>query len=304
MDWGYSIRLVTACGTGDLATLQAGLALPGVRHTLLTSNEYSQTLLHIACRRGHPDMVRAILALPSEDTEHVTNLRDWEGLSPIHAACAGGCVEMLKLLLSHPAVILYKVDKQGWTCLHHAAANGRAAIIRVLLPHIIRTLADYQVKRFWRPTKTRSALTALDLAIVHRHMEAVKVLLCLGRPWLPRNFSTISGYLAINALVQSYVLNSEATVSKLRLELGFACEEAAALFAIVVFLSEGLLAFRIRERVLRQRRRRFLQMLERLPVELQMRICCLTFGLDKPHLLSEETEPAFCHLAAHYLSSK
>jgi len=128
---------------------------------------------------------------------------------------------------------------------------------------------------------------------------------------VPTALSTFSRHEATRILLKSYEADREATVGRLRVELGFALEDAAALFAIIVFLSEGLIDFcskeRVRDRFLiarRTRDRRFLRILGRLPMELQMRLCCLTFELDIPHLLSDRTEHAFSALAGLCLHMK
>lgn len=69
------------------------------------------TLLHWACDRGHPEVVKYLLQSSADVT-----LTDSDGQSALHYACSCGRAEIAQLLLEHRADPKVK-DKEGNTAL-------------------------------------------------------------------------------------------------------------------------------------------------------------------------------------------
>jgi ankyrin repeat protein len=118
-----------------------------------------QTPLHLACRKGHTDIVKLLLkyhavsnlqdeegntalhyainmesadCLLSEEYKTNPNIPNRRGQTPLHVAAAKGNVGIIDLLIRHGADqdIL---DDQGQTAFHFAAANGHSSVILILL---------------------------------------------------------------------------------------------------------------------------------------------------------------------------
>lgn len=68
---------------------------------------------------------------PFEDV----NVRDENGLTPLHLAAQSGNIERLKQILTVPGVNVNCSDYGGWTPLHYAAQGGFKDIVEVLLSH-------------------------------------------------------------------------------------------------------------------------------------------------------------------------
>jgi len=99
------------------------------------------------------------------------------------------------------------------------------------------------------------------------------------------------------ALLERYTLDPATTRHEVRLELGFQRSCAAELFALIVFLCEGLLEVH-RLTLPSSRGDSFFRVAMQLPMELQMLLCHRTVASCLNHVLTEDSEPAFRSLAA------
>ena len=79
-----------------------------------------------------------------------------------------------------------------------------------------------------------------------------------------------------------------------RLELDWYDNVAAEMFALVVFVSDGLLQTK---ETTPSPAARFFEIAARLPLELQMVLCFRQMGSDKEIILGKESEVAFKELA-------
>ncbi|KAL7851688.1 hypothetical protein AOLI_G00220440 [Acnodon oligacanthus] len=170
-----------------------------VRELLNDEDSEGCTPLHYACRLGIPDSVKNMLGLEvSLDQkskqkksalhfaaeygrintchrllETMTDTRllnegDEKGMTPLHLASRCGHVKVVELLLRKGA--LFHSDYKGWSCLHHAAAEGFTQTMETLLISNIKLL-----------DKTDGdGNTALHLAARAGHVAAIRLLLCRG----------------------------------------------------------------------------------------------------------------------------
>ena len=220
-------------------------------------NEKGWTLLHCACRESHRSaVIPLLLAHPDIDV----NVKDTNGDTPFSYSCNGraSCVrEMLK----DSRVKVNEPNKYGWTPLRRAALNGRHDVIK-----------------WWIASG--------------REMD-------LGKPGDIDKTDAIGaakkdGKTEVVSLLERFKSDAAKTRHDMRVELGWYDEAAAEMFALVVFVSDGLL--QVNETTLTPAAR-FFEMARRLPLELQMMLCYRVMGSDKEIIHGIESEVAFKELA-------
>jgi len=113
------------------------------------------TALHMACDRGHLQLVQVLLAHPAIDV----NLQSSSGSTPLLFACVNGQFEVVKLLLRDGRAKMNVPDSQGRTPLWHATSNDHLKIVQLLLLVGGKTL-DVRQGGSYRD----QLLTPLDLA--------------------------------------------------------------------------------------------------------------------------------------------
>ena len=85
--------------------------------------------LHIACGQKDPRVVANLLQCPDVDVNQAT--RDFMH-TPLHVAACCGAADVVRVLAQHN-VRLNAKDTEGFTALHHAAAQGYRAVVEELL---------------------------------------------------------------------------------------------------------------------------------------------------------------------------
>ncbi len=100
--------------------------------------------LHIACQKGHLDVVDALLkTLEYEETDKIVNLnlRNQYGHTPLHVACLHGHLDIVNALLmtleneqqSHKQVdVNLQTQNNSWTPLITSCKNGFLTIVQAL----------------------------------------------------------------------------------------------------------------------------------------------------------------------------
>jgi len=316
--------LITACKEGDLTFVVSALADPdstGVAKLLATVDDCSRTPFHYACYASHLEIVKVLLDSTTLDVTRSLNGADFQNLTPVHVACHNGHVEVLRLLLAHRGLDLTKVDERGWTALHFAASGGQVEVIKILLPFMIHPPANlrflYPMKVI-NPSRIRQkiprkkkrdeqlySMTALHVAQIQGQLEAIKWMLAIPTFRFFPFINDLSRSPVIRSLVQSYVADEVRTRSRLRVELGLAHEDAAALFILVFSLADDLLRITTMDDkkyckeyiAKRWIMRRFLKVARRLPLDLQMRLCNVIYGVNQDCIPEKATMPAFRALA-------
>jgi len=108
------------------------------------------------------------------------------------------------------------------------------------------------------------------------------------------------GETEVVTLLERFKENPEETRHAVRVELGWHDEAAAEMFALVVFVSDGLLQI---NETTPSPAARFFSITRRLPLELQMVVCHLVVGSSKEIIPGKDSEAAFKSLAQSLLWS-
>jgi len=212
------------------------------------------SLLRVACRFERDSIVALLLTHPDIDV----NLASRDEWTPFYTACYNGHTRCVRLLLNDPRVRVNEAIN-GFTPLWEVAENGFIDIVRWWIAS--GREMDFGV---FGDRKT-------DVLGVARKKNSMQVVPLLER--------------AKN--------NLEKTRYELRLELGFDDQVAAEVFALMVFVSDGLLAIRGEDKAVR-----FFAIATQLPLELQMELCHRLVGSCKEFVPVGNSEMAFKRLAS------
>jgi len=215
----------------------------------------------------------------------------------LHIACDGDRrYAVIPLLLAHPDIDVNVKDKYGATPFDLACVNGHTSCVREMLK-------DSRVK----VNEPHSVgITPFYRAAVDGGLDVVKWWIAsgremdLGKPGEVYTTDAIGaakkyGKTEVATLLERFKNDASKTRHGVRVELGLLNELAAEMFALVVFVSDGLL--QINETTTPSPAARFFNIAARLPLELQMVLCFRQVGSDKEIIPGKESEVAFKELA-------
>jgi hypothetical protein len=234
------------------------------------------------------------------------NESQWTAL---HRASQNGHVEVVKVLLTHPHINVNCKSNFGWTPLSHVCYEGGESIVCVLLK-------DHRVNVTMTDHKQR---TPLWLASCGGYDGVVELLMASGRDlgdikntkaaWGGKDYTVLEiardrRYSKVVSLLESFLANPSQTRYEIRIKLGVFDELSAAVFALIVFVCDDLLQLRHTASVssIIDQTVRFFSIATKLPMEVQMILCCRAVGSMKQNILRKDSEPAFKSLARSLLS--
>jgi len=216
---------------------------------------------------------------------------DMHGNTLLHRACLGShCSPVIPLLLAHPEVDVNVKNRYGFAPFFGACEYGTTSCVREMLK-------DSRVKV---NEPTHYGYTPLWNAAYFGHPDIVKWWIAsgremdLGKPGDYKDTIRVAeqgGKIEVAALLQRFKDNPVVTRYAMRVELGFLDELAAEMFALVVFVSDGLLQFN--DTTTTTPAARFFSIARSLPLELQMVLCFRQVGLHKEIIPGKESELAF-----------
>ena len=165
-------------------------------NTLPMKNDRAWTLLHLASRDGHEDVIKFLLANGSD--VNAVDKNEWTAL---HLAAQSGHEKVIEFLLANGSDV-NAVDKNEWTALHLAAQSGHEKVIEFLLAngsdvnavdknewtalHLAAQFGHEKVIEFLLANGsdvnavTQNGRTALHLAASFRHEKIIECLLASG----------------------------------------------------------------------------------------------------------------------------
>jgi len=223
-------------------------------------NDYpSKTLLYYACLGdSRSAVIPLLLAHPDIDV----NVKTIYGQTPFYYACYCGYTSCVRELLRDSRVKVNEPDNDGYTPLWYAASGGHLDVIQWWI-------ASGREMDLGKPGDV-DATDALGVAKLLGNTDAV-------------------------ALLERFNENPVETRHAVRVELGLLDELAAEMFALVVFVSDGLLQVKNPVETTPPSAR-FFRIASQLPLELQMVMCYRFVDSCKEIISGKDSEAAFKEL--------
>ena len=231
---------------------------------------YHRTSLHIASNNGRFEVVKLLLAHPAINVNMKIG-----GHTPFSLGCLRVQVSIVEVLLKDPRVDITLGDRNDCSPLWYASRDGILEVIERLIASG-RDLGDVRNKT--GKNFDSKEYTALEIAREENRTEAA-------------------------ALLQRFITNPAQTRHEIRAKLGMLDELAAEVFALTVFLCDGLLQLKPASHPAAAATR-FFVMTKRLSMELQMILCHSAVGSRKQNILRKDSEAAFKSLAILLLDSQ
>jgi len=223
-----------------------------------------QTLLHFACVEDRRSaVIPLLLAHPDVDV----NVKNKDGWTPFFRACDGGHPSCVREMLKDSRVKVNEPTNIGRTPLHRAAHWGRLDVIK-------RWIASGREMDLGKPGDIHKT-DAIGKAKWEVQTEVAN-------------------------LLERFQDNPKETRHAMRVELGLDDNLAAEMFALVVFVSDGLLQV---NETATTHAATFFSIAARLPLELQMVLCSRVVGSTKEIIPGKKSEVAFKSLAKSLLWS-
>jgi hypothetical protein len=254
-------------------------------------------ILTDAAYRGDEKEARKIL----EGNRNISvNWKDPNGWTALHCAICNGKDKIVSLLLVHPDIDVNSKNNCESTPFLFACEYGMISCARLLLNDT----------RVGVNESNNGGYTPLWYTARYGRLELIKWWIVSGREMhleTARNFNTAIGVAKkwgktdVVSLLEKFETNPTQTRHEVRIELGCFDELAAELFAVVIFLCDGIL--KIKEEKTDEATR-FFEIAKRLPMELQMMLCYRVVGSMKINILGEQRELAFKKLAKRLVELK
>jgi len=212
-----------------------------------------------------------------------------------YACCKSESSPVIPLLLAHPDIDVNVKGETGWTPFFSACGGGRSSCVRELLK-------DSRVKV---NEPNNSGLTPLWWSACGNYLGVIKWWIVSGREMdlvTPGNDRTDAIGIAkkldrtkVVTLLEKFKENPNKTRHGVRVEVGWYEKLAAEMFALVVFVSDGLL--QVNDATTPSPAARFFSVAAQLPLELQMVLCFHQVGSGKEIIPGKDSEVAFKELA-------
>jgi len=232
--------------------------------------------------------------LMRQDPGFNVNMNLGWGASLLHYACSEDSRSaVIPLLLAHPDIDVNTKTKYGETPFYYTC-NGRPSCACAMLK-------DSRVKV---NEPGDDGCTPLWYAAYYGHLDVIKWWIASGREMdlgYPGERKTDAigvakkeGNTEVVTLLERFKSDTAKTISEVRVELGLLDELASEMFAMVVFVSDGLLQIKDTPP---SPAARYFSIASQLPLELQMVLCFRQVGSAKEIIQGKEREVAFKSLA-------
>jgi len=240
----------------------------------------------------------------------------------------GDAKKLAELMRQDPDFDVNQQDENGRTLLHHACyGDSRSAVIPLLLAHpdidvnvknnygatpfIMTSWSAFCVREMLKDSRVKvnepnhNGCTPLWRVAYYGQLDVIKEWIASGREMdlgKPGDFyktdavgGAMKNYKAdVVTLLERFKEHLEETRHAVRLEISWYDGVAAEMFALVVFVSDGLLQIKDTTPTPAAR---FFSIAAQLPLELQMVMCFRQVGSAKEIIAGKESEVAFKELA-------
>ena len=230
---------------------------PNLKVNWVNHAEYGTPFLSVACDKGLDSVVSILLAHPDINV----NLKTKYGWTPLYVACLREHTSPVRLMLKDSRVKVNEPDKDGSPPLWNAAYYG-------YLDTIKWWIASGRGMDLGKPGDVGKT-------------DVIGVAMLKGNP-------------KVVTLLERFKSDATQTRHAMRLKLGWYDEAAAEMFALVVFVSDGLLQIKD---TTPSPAARFFKIAKRIPLELQMILCHRQVGSGKEIIPGKDSEVAFKELA-------
>ena len=142
-------------------------------------NEHNETLLHLACRNGHYDIMRTLIEMYHCDLMVV----DKNGNSPFHTAC--GSIQLkIAAYLCHKLDFLpcAHINRGGNTVLHVACETGSVPMVKLILSELFLDLREKVEGQIWKYRKyqcqediLRVLFSIHDFKMIHSRFDVISM---------------------------------------------------------------------------------------------------------------------------------
>ena len=266
-----------ACGHGRLSVVNFLLEHPRIEVNKPNIND--GTPFFLACQQGHDDVVASLL----RDGRVDICKANIKLSSPFFKACQNGHEKVVAQLLADQRVDVNQPEIDNCTPLWFAAEFGHLQVVQLLL--VSGREVDTTVKSV-AGTAGWNNKTAIEIA------QFQEMLLQDDDESEEEYHKRLANGPLIVSLLESFDADPNATRQQLRTLPHLRDPFIGDVFALVVFLSDGLLQIRTGE----AETHRFFHIAAKLPMELQMLLCNRVLESVKDFVLLKYSEPAFWRL--------
>ena len=254
---------------------------------------------YFGAERGNLEELKEILR---RNPNFNINWNNDNGTTALHRAVAKDHDSIVSILLAHPDIAVNKRANSGSTAWMIACQRGSASCACLLLKDSRVNLVERGNNRrtpFWWSAYHGRLLIIMQWIASGREMDLGEPgdyyteALCAAETnelWFQRD--KIRRKRKVAALLQRFQDDPTETRHRVRVRIGWYNELAAEVFALVVFVSDGLLQIPQTGKDSTPASR-FFRIASRLPLELQAVLCYRLTGLPEEIMPRKESELAF-----------
>ena len=222
------------------------------------------------------------------------NWKDKAGGHAVFTACSAGHEAVVAILLAHPKVDVNQKNNYGVTPFFFSCEES--------IPCASLLLKDSRVRvdepSFGEDTPLRYLACYGQVDVLEKWIASGREIYATSQEQMIEEAR--SSRLFSGVTTKKIQGNPAEILHAIRVSTGWYDEQAAELFAQVVFVSDGLLQV-VSGRPVAGHAARFIDIARRLPLELQMMLCCSAAGSAKSVIGGNDSEEAFKNLARRCL---